>query len=253
LYEAHRHWLTVGVIVLAGINVLLARYAQSIGRVIFSTLGLALITGGVAVTFTGNTITLVWIIEAAVLGWIGLQLSQHVVRVFSFASFCLGGFAILLFPPSGGAAFHNERFLTLLLFAAGLFIVRIASHRYRERLVEIERVAYVVYEPIAHLFTITAFSFELYNFTHQNDLSLTLFWLAYAASLFVVGIVRHSAFRRWEGFALLSIAILKAFVVDMSAVNPGIRIISFLVLGSAMLAISYVYQRYTKGTPGSTP
>ncbi|HEY9085355.1 MAG TPA: DUF2339 domain-containing protein [Candidatus Tyrphobacter sp.] len=250
LYEAHRHWLTAAVIVLAALYVTFARLAKDpMGRSVFAVVGLALITGGVAITFSGNAVPLLWAIEGALLGWIGIHERQNVVQAFGIAALALGILHIMAQPPQGGALFANERFLALAVFSAAFFTV----YRVATQSKEIFRFPYVAYEPIGHVFALVALSYELYYWTGTNELSLTLLWLVYAPALFSIGLLRRSSFVRWEGFALLAIAILKAFIVDMSEVNPGIRIVSFLALGSVMLAISYAYQRHTKRATGTTP
>jgi len=42
---------------------------------------------------------------------------------------------------------------------------------------------------------------------------------------------------------LLALAIGKVFIVDMSELSQGFRILSFLGLGALLLAVSFVYQR----------
>jgi len=58
-----------------------------------------------------------------------------------------------------------------------------------------------------------------------------------------VGFWRRSAFLRWQGLVLLAVSVGKVFLVDMSALSQGYRILSFLGLGALLLAVSFVYQR----------
>jgi uncharacterized membrane protein len=46
------------------------------------------------------------------------------------------------------------------------------------------------------------------------------------------------------GILLLSVAVLKVFLVDLSALQTFYRIISFVVLGLLLLAVSYGYNRF---------
>ncbi len=249
LYEAHRYWLTAAVVVLSALYVGFARLAKDpMGRSVFAAVGLALVTGGVAITFSGYVVAVLWAVEGGLLGWIGIRERQAVVQIFGVVALALGVLHVLAFPPKGGPLFANERFLTFAVFSVAFFVVSQAvTHRK-----EIASRAYIVYEPIGHVFALLALSYELYHWTHMNELSLTLLWLLYAVVLFAIGLLRRSSFVRWEAFALLSIAIFKAFAVDMNELNPGVRIISFLALGSVMLVISYAYQRYIKRTTGSS-
>lgn len=245
LYDAHRYWLTAAVVVFAAAALLVALLSKvAAARSVYASIALALVTGGVAIAFAGDTVAVLWGVEGALLGLLGIRQRNRVIQSFGFASFVFGVLRMMAIQPEGGALFANARFLTLAIYAVGLFVVHLAGAAEEEATPFSP--LYRAYEPVAHVFAVVALSYELYNWTQGNELSLTLLWLAYAAALFAVGIVRRSALERWQAFALLAVAICKAFIVDMGAVNPGIRIVSFLALGSVMLVVSYAYQRYAK-------
>jgi len=67
--------------------------------------------------------------------------------------------------------------------------------------------------------------------------------MAYGAMLMVVGFWRRSALVRWQALVLIAATIVKVFVYDVSQLDRGYRIVSFIVLGVLLLAISFVYQR----------
>jgi uncharacterized membrane protein len=67
--------------------------------------------------------------------------------------------------------------------------------------------------------------------------------MLFGATLLAVGFWRRSAFLRWQGLVLLAVSVGKVFLVDMSALSQGYRILSFLGLGVLLLAVSFVYQR----------
>jgi uncharacterized membrane protein len=67
--------------------------------------------------------------------------------------------------------------------------------------------------------------------------------MAYGAMLMVVGFLRRSAFVRWQALLLIAVTIAKVFIYDVSQLDRGYRIVSFIVLGVLLLAISFVYQR----------
>jgi hypothetical protein len=64
-----------------------------------------------------------------------------------------------------------------------------------------------------------------------------------AAALLTVGFLRRSAFLRWQALVLTAVTIAKVFLVDMSELSSGLRILSFIGLGVLLLAVSFVYQR----------
>ena len=43
--------------------------------------------------------------------------------------------------------------------------------------------------------------------------------------------------------ALLGLTTLKVFLLDLSALDRAYRIVSFIVLGAILLAVSYLYQK----------
>lgn len=68
-------------------------------------------------------------------------------------------------------------------------------------------------------------------------------FMVFGAVLLGVGFWRRSAFLRWQALLLLTVTIGKVFLVDMSQLSQGYRILSFLGLGALLLAVSFVYQR----------
>jgi uncharacterized membrane protein len=77
----------------------------------------------------------------------------------------------------------------------------------------------------------------------QRDFTYSALWMAYGAMLMIIGFLRRSAFVRWQALLLIAATIVKVFVYDVSQLDRGYRILSFIVLGVLLLAISFVYQR----------
>ncbi len=68
-------------------------------------------------------------------------------------------------------------------------------------------------------------------------------FMLFGAMLLAAGFWRRSAFLRWQALLLLAVSIGKVFLVDVSELSQGYRILSFLGLGALLLAVSFVYQR----------
>ena len=68
-------------------------------------------------------------------------------------------------------------------------------------------------------------------------------WLIQALVLLAVGWIRRSAFLRWFGLALAAITVLKFLIVDLQTVDVFWRFLTAIVVGAALLAVSYAYQR----------
>ena len=81
------------------------------------------------------------------------------------------------------------------------------------------------------------------NLELAKQLSLSVVWGLYACGLFVAARVRRLRLLRVMGLALLSLTTLKVFLVDLSSLERGYRIFSFIMLGAILLVVSYFYQR----------
>ena len=77
----------------------------------------------------------------------------------------------------------------------------------------------------------------------ERDFSYSALWMAYGAMLMIIGFVRRSALVRWQALILIAATIAKVFIYDVSQLDREYRIVSFIILGVLLLAISFVYQR----------
>lgn len=104
-----------------------------------------------------------------------------------------------------------------------------------------------------NFFALLALSLEFWDYFGRGisasdhslaqQLSLSILWTCYAAGLLVFGILRRSALLRWQALILLFIVVAKVFLIDLSSLDRVYRILSFFILGSALLAVSFLYQR----------
>jgi uncharacterized membrane protein len=64
------------------------------------------------------------------------------------------------------------------------------------------------------------------------------------------GFRKRSAFVRWQALVLIAFTIGKVFLFDVSELQQGYRILSFIALGAVLMGISYIYHRdWLKLTP----
>jgi uncharacterized membrane protein len=76
-----------------------------------------------------------------------------------------------------------------------------------------------------------------------RDFSYSAVWMAYGVLLMWVGFWKRAEFLRWQAIVLIGFTILKVFIYDASALQRGYRILSFMILGVILLAISFAYQK----------
>ena len=83
-----------------------------------------------------------------------------------------------------------------------------------------------------------------------QQLSLSVIWALYGGAMLAYGVARRNRLLRVMALLLLGVTTLKVFFIDLSALDKIYRIISFIVLGAILLAVSYFYQqRQVKRVP----
>jgi hypothetical protein len=86
--------------------------------------------------------------------------------------------------------------------------------------------------------------YALYNSVPPHLVSVS--WLILAALYYSASRVLKSRKYRWMALLTMSLTILYLFIVDLTTVDPVVRIVSFLAVGSALLGISMIYSRKKK-------
>jgi uncharacterized membrane protein len=92
------------------------------------------------------------------------------------------------------------------------------------------------------------------NSTTNNEFyAYSMVWLAYAALLLGLGILREQTLLRYASLAVLLITIAKVFLFDMNDLTGLLRAASFLGLGLSLVGIGYLYQHFVFRPPAQTP
>jgi uncharacterized membrane protein len=69
-------------------------------------------------------------------------------------------------------------------------------------------------------------------------------WLAIGTLTMIAGFAKQLAFVRWAALWLIGITVIKVFAFDLARLEQGYRVLAATILGVALLAISFAYQRY---------
>ena len=72
-----------------------------------------------------------------------------------------------------------------------------------------------------------------------------------AALLALVALLRRRAPARYLAMALFALTLVKVFTVDMAKVETVYRILSFLCLGTLLVAGSWLYHRFFREKPAA--
>ncbi len=75
---------------------------------------------------------------------------------------------------------------------------------------------------------------------------VSLGWLSAAVFYFLMSLLLHNKKYRWMAMLTLFLTIIYVFFVDLARLEAGFRVLSFLVLGIALLVISLLYTRSRK-------
>jgi len=203
--------------------------------------------------------------EMAALGWIGVRLDLPRLRG---GAYLLGLLVLFRFtddvflylePFQRFIPVVNIRFPVCAAAVAGYYILLYFIARNRERLDVNERYAPEIIFIITQALSLLLLSVEVHDFYrfrapyhymgwgeshYAYQLSLSVLWALYASILTGIGIFRRLRGARMMGILLLGATILKVFLVDLSSLQTFYRIISFIVLGLLLLAVSYGYNRF---------
>jgi hypothetical protein len=77
-----------------------------------------------------------------------------------------------------------------------------------------------------------------------RDLTMSVAWGIYAMTLLVIGLWRKVRALRFLSLGFLLLTVAKVFLYDLSNLEGGYRILSFLGLGVALILVSLLYQRF---------
>ena len=271
--HASTAWVMPWIAVLfAGFYLLLLRLPEH-GRLkasppILSSLHLAaavvFLTIKIPLKAEGRLLTIGWVVEGAALLWVANRTHSRLLLTLSLACLALGLFTLILVSPTASATpLFNTRFATYCVaIAVFAFVAWLALEAPAED-AEDHAFAWPALAGAAVLVVnaliLLAVSLEIHsfwspiemqgNFTRYREYNMyaeftySAWFMLFGAILLIVGFVRRSAFMRWQALVLLAVSIAKVFLVDVSELSQGFRIVSFLGLGALLLGVSFVYQR----------
>jgi uncharacterized membrane protein len=212
----------------------------------------------------GRWLTIGWLAEGAALLWVAARVKLRLLRVLALGCLVLGLGALLTVNPAAAATpVFNERFGTYsVAIAVFAFIAWVAMQARWSDDPNQETVWPAIAGGaalIVNALILIAVSLEIDSFwsgrkfagdwrayaQHQMyaEFSYSAWFMLFGAVLLGIGFWRRAAFLRWQGLVLLAVSVGKVFLVDMSALSQGYRILSFLGLGALLLGVSFVYQR----------
>jgi uncharacterized membrane protein len=263
-------WLAVG---FAGFYLLLLRLPER-GRLHASPAVLSALHLAAAVVFLtiaiplkahGRWLTIGWLVEGAALVWVATRVRPVLLRVLAVLCLVLGVTALITVNPAASTTpILNERFGTYCVAIAAFAFVAWLAWNARtdadpEYALQWPQVAGVS-ALLVNALILLAVGLEIHgywwslrwtggdwqqeaNYRMYAQFTYSAWFMLFGAILLGMGVWRRSAFLRWQALVLLAVSIGKVFLVDVSELSQGYRIVSFLGLGALLLAVSFVYQK----------
>ncbi|HZC65243.1 MAG TPA: DUF2339 domain-containing protein [Candidatus Dormibacteraeota bacterium] len=281
MYDSERTVLTWFAILLAAVYLGLAEGFRRVRperdtltiRLIHITIAITFLTIAIPLKLEGPWITIGWIVESAALLFIAARTRMRSLAILGLIALFLGIFRlVILSGEQTPQLIFNARFFTYLLAIAVLG----ALVKYGEPLAETEnqRLFFVASKLALSVLVLMAMTLEasdVYdrqvaewhgpirggdgrilgpNFARNSaqwrvmrDFTYSAIWLIYGAALMAAGLWKRSAFLRWQALVLIAFTVGKVFLYDVSALDKGYRIVSFVALGAVLLGVSFIYQR----------
>lgn len=274
-YAAQQHWqrtwpLTFCALILATIDIGLAevigRRASSakLTMAALASASLMMTAAATCIALEGRWLGAALSAEMAASLWLGLRFQQPAIRR---GAYLLGLAALLVFfdtlhfhlePFRRFLPLANTRFFSCALNVAGLYVATVHLYHRRLFLLPEERLAPSIAFVLSQALTLVLLSVEVHDFfrfsapgqhlawgaaLYGYQVSLSVLWGVYAALLIAVGIARRLRGARILGILVLGLTVAKVFLHDLSDLQTFYRIISFIVLGLLLLAVSYGYNR----------
>lgn len=222
------------------------------------------LTVAIPLKASGHWITVGWLSEGAALLWIASRMRSAFLRALAILCLILALFALLLLYESIIVSpIFNQRFATYLFaIAVFAFIAWLAHRSTVEEPTDFDRPwpkLAALSALLVNILILISISLEIHTYwwgagwrhgygqylqyRMYAQFTYSSFFMGFGAVLLALGFSRQSAFLRWQALVLLAASIAKVFLIDVSELSQGYRILSFLGLGALLLGVSFVYQR----------
>ena len=178
-------------------------------------------------------------------------LSDFGIKLISMILYIAG--VIMLFEMNGDSSIYGAFPIHITVIAtiilALVSLVSVFAVHDLVKLIVMERKLGVEWYP---LIISTYFVVMLtQNLITQYNLSFASAWISIiyvltALAWIVFGFAKRYSFIRKFGLGLALLTVIKLFIIDLSNLTSGYKILSYFVLGITLVAISYVYQHFNR-------
>lgn len=212
------------------------------------------------------SIAVIWFTASLILIWTGSINKLFDPQLAGIASFAIGLY--LLFGPGSYHYFNsNTSYWPVLNLRTVPYIFGVLSSLYTSRKVvstginpETQKYLSIGAAVAANAIILGYLSLEVFGFYRvwagslglmYNDIdkatqmTLSVVWTLYAIGLMAAGFIWKSKPLRLMSIVIFAGTIVKVFSFDLSYLDTIYRIVSFIVLGGLLVAVSFLYQKYS--------
>jgi len=266
--SGHRDWEPWCAVGFAAVYLALTRLrGRSLVAAMHLSLGVVFLTVAIPLKATGRGILVGWMVESVALLAVSTmadldRVAKGVLRGLGCVALLLGVAGALIEPEIeryADRAFFNRDFGMALGAVAALAAAIFLSRRMRESdpaKAEGQSIAVGSFL-LLNVVMVIAVDRELNRFFESEQPTFLAWGQSHALADFcfsawlmlqgvanlIAGFWRRVALARWIGLLLLAATIVKLFAYDMRDLGAGYRVISYLVLGALLMAVSFAYQR----------
>jgi uncharacterized membrane protein len=257
----HENAATAWVVVAAAAYVLLGGFGfrQRMSREIAAmvvAVGIGLSAVALGLALDGPALVIGWCVEAAVLAWVASSTRERRAVIGTVAFLSLAGGHILTVEAPLDSLYQGvddlaEAGIALLAFAAAALV---SSRFVTEQttlgalgglrpLLQAAAAVALVYLGSVAIVDLTREAETAAEPGQTPQVLLSAFWALVGFGSLLFGLLRDDRRFRIAGFALLTAAIAKVFLFDLSTLESIYRVLSFIALGLLLLAAAFAYQR----------
>jgi len=232
-----------------GVATLRGRISPQIGALLLA-LGTAISAIGFALALSGPALVVGWAVHAVLLAWLAgrTQDERATLGAIGFLTLALGHVLLFEAPPDALANGLDDAAKGLIGVAVVAAAAALASRLvigglapWREILESVAGALLVYFVSVGIVDASGATAAT--GTTQSGQLLLSAFWSATGVAAVVAGLLSDRRRLRLGGLGLLTIAIVKVFLVDLATLESIYRVGSFVGLGLLLIGCAFAYQR----------
>jgi uncharacterized membrane protein len=201
-------------------------------------------------------ITVGWALEAAFLVWTGLRENRPFTRLLGYIVLGLAGARLVFWDWVGitQTLFFNDRLIPYGAVLGSVVVMILLLDSWKPKPDELDQ-ALPVLAIAGNLVALLYLSLEVADYWNRQPatslwnakaLSLSVLWLLYAGGMMTAGFIKEIKGLRLVAIMTFWVTIVKVFLFDLSELQGGYRVLSLIILGLILLAVSFVYQNRSK-------